>query len=169
MWNTYTEGCCYLNKWKINTTAGLFDYWAEEERQDREKTQRRKTGHTDLKGFSPYITVRSTLQPPLERECLVNTSVLAFPLHFHWLHTKPSEVYVLNCKILGNEKRLLSPQTQRPAFISLLSLFTRAPADSWFLVPWNVFLQLAYNRRASFIRTNEILWWNSIAPIEILR
>lgn len=39
-----------------------------------EKTWRRETRHIDLKGFSPYIAVRSTLQPPLEREHVVNTS-----------------------------------------------------------------------------------------------
>lgn len=41
--------------------------------KDTEKTKRRETRHIDLEGFSPYITVRSTLQPPLEREHEVNT------------------------------------------------------------------------------------------------
>lgn len=93
-----------IYKWKIDISTALFDCRAEE-RRDREKTWRRKTGHTDLKGFSPYITVRSTLQPPLERECVVNTPVLAFSLHSHWLQKEPSKLYVLTCKIQANEKK----------------------------------------------------------------
>lgn len=69
--------CCIQNtSEKMIFSTALFDFRAEEERQrHRERTQRKNTGHTDLKGFSPYITVRSTLQSPLERECVVNTSI----------------------------------------------------------------------------------------------
>lgn len=34
-----------------------------------------------LRGFNPYITVRSTLQPPLEREHVVNTLSAGRPLN----------------------------------------------------------------------------------------
>lgn len=52
-------------------------WWTVELRErdgDTERRQRRETRHIDLNGFSPYITVRSTLQPPLEREHVVNSS-----------------------------------------------------------------------------------------------
>lgn len=56
-------------------STALFDWGAEGERHRHgERTGRRETRHIDLKGFSPYITVRSTLQPPLEREHVVNIS-----------------------------------------------------------------------------------------------
>lgn len=65
----------YVDSEKNNISTALFDWGAEGERHRHgEKTWRRETRHIDLKGFSPYIAVRSTLQPPLEREHVVNTS-----------------------------------------------------------------------------------------------
>lgn len=122
-------------KKKINISTALFDWRAEEERRrHREKTQRRKTGHIDLKGFSPYITVRSTLQPPLEREHVVNTSSSSQSLHFHWLHENtPSKVHMLLCKMF-KKQRYLSPPEMSSTVISPISVPNKATTD---VVPYH--------------------------------
>ena len=75
--NSTIEECCVKQKWKINISTALFD-WRAEGRERHGDTERRHRGERQdtliWMGFSPYITVRSTLQPPLEREHVVNTS-----------------------------------------------------------------------------------------------
>lgn len=73
--NSLIEECCVKNKSEKSMFPLLCLTGELRERDgDTERRQRRKTRHIDLNGFSPYITVRSTLQPPLEREHVVNIS-----------------------------------------------------------------------------------------------
>lgn len=106
--NSTTEECCVKTKVK-NQYFHCFVWPASWGRERETETRRRRhrgreTRHIDLKGFSPYITVRSTLQPPLEREHLVNTSSSGQSLQSDftliWLHEDTqSEVHMLLCKM----------------------------------------------------------------------
>lgn len=95
-------------------------------------TERRHRGERQdtliLRGFSPYITVRSTLQPPLEREHVVNTSssgpVPAVWLHSYSLHENmQSKVPMLLCKMQKKKNwGYLSMPEMSPLFSSLIGL-----------------------------------------------
>lgn len=70
------DDCCFKNKREKSIFLSL-SLTGGERRKDGD-TKRRQRGEGQdtliLRGLSPYITVRSTLQPPLEREHVVNTS-----------------------------------------------------------------------------------------------
>lgn len=70
------DDCCFKNK-REKSIFPLLSLTGRERKRDGD-TKRRQRGEGQdtliLRGLSPYITVRSTLQPPLEREHVVNTS-----------------------------------------------------------------------------------------------
>lgn len=99
-----------------------------------EKTWRRETRHIDLKGFSPYIAVRSTLQPPLEREHVVNTSSSGQSLLSDF--TLTGCIRACNQKLRRCFKNVNECWKNPRQFFQFISFFDRLPIQHYETLLW---------------------------------